>query len=82
MSDIIKISGKIAYQDLGTGFWGIIGDDGREWLPTNLPTSMEVEGKRVRLNARPVDGMSMFMWGTMIEIIPFKRPIKKSDTER
>jgi len=80
MSDIIKISGKIAYQDLGTGFWGIIGDDGQEWLPTNLPKSMEVEGKHVRLNARPVDNMSMFMWGTMIEIVPFKRPIKESDT--
>ena len=79
MSDnTIKISGKIAYQNLGTGFWGIIGDDGQEWLPTNLPASMEVEGKRVRLNARPVDGMSMFMWGTMIEIVPLKRPIKKS----
>lgn len=76
MSDIIKISGKIAYQDLGTGFWGIIGDDGQEWLPTNLPKSMEVEGKRVRLNARAVDGMSMFMWGTMIEIVPFKKQQK------
>jgi len=82
MSDIIKISGKVVYKDLGTGFWGIVGDDGREWLPTNLPASMEVEGKSVRLNARPVDGMSMFMWGTMIEIVPFKRPTTKSDTAK
>jgi len=67
---IITISGKVIYQELGMGFWGIIGDDGKEWLPINLPKRYEVKDKRVRVKAKLVeDGVSIFMWGTMIEIL-------------
>ena len=70
MAKTIRVTGKIVYQDLGMGFWGIVGDDGREWLPVNLPTILQVKGKRVRVNVRQVeDGVSMFMWGTMVELV-------------
>ena len=57
-----QISGKVARQDIGTGFWGIIGDDGKEWLPVNLPSRYQVQDKRVRIRAKIVeDGVSVFM---------------------
>ena len=64
------ISGKVVYQDIGMGFWGIIGNDGKEWLPVNLPTHHQVKDKPVTVKAKLVeDGMSMFMWGTMVELV-------------
>jgi len=70
MKKTFQISGKVIYQDLGMGFWGIIGDDGKEWLPVNLPSQYQVKDKRVQFTAKIVeDGMSMFMWGTMVEIV-------------
>ncbi len=65
-----QIAGKVVYQDIGMGFWGIIGDDGKEWLPVNLPSRYQVKNKRVQLTAKIAeDTMSIFMWGTMIEIV-------------
>ena len=70
MSKIISIQGKVVYQELGMGFWGIIGEDGKEWLPINLPTHLQEKDKLVAVKAKIVeDGVSMFMWGTMVEII-------------
>ena len=70
MSQIIAIRGKVIYQELGMGFWGIIGDDGKEWLPVNLPTHLQIKNKSIAVKAKIVeDGVSMFMWGTMVEII-------------
>lgn len=64
------ISGKIVYQELGMGFWGIIGDDGKEWLPINLPKRYEIKDKRIHIKAKLVEGgVSMFMWGTMVELL-------------
>ena len=70
MSKIISIRGKVIYQELGMGFWAIIGDDGKEWLPINLPTYLQEKNKSIAVKAKIVeDGVSMFMWGTMVEII-------------
>ena len=59
----------LTYKNIGTGFWGIEDPKGQQWLPVNLPKSMEKEGKRVTLRVRELDGESMFMWGQMVEII-------------
>jgi len=64
-----KIIGIIVYKNIGMGFWGIEGLKGEQWLPVNLPKEMEQEGKRVSLKVKEVEGESMFMWGTMVEIV-------------
>ena len=70
MSMIISIKGKVIYQELGMGFWGIVGEDGREWLPVNLPSHLQIKDKVITVKAKVVeDGVSIFMWGTMVEII-------------
>ena len=63
------ITGKVVYKNIGTGFWGIEGAKGEQWLPINLPESMKIESKEVTLKIKALEGESMFMWGTMVEIL-------------
>lgn len=67
----MKIKGKVIYQDLGVGFWGIIGDDGSEWLPVNMPNQLKVKGAEVEIQAIESDQESMAMWGSPIKILSF-----------
>ena len=65
----MKIKGKTTYQHLGTGFWGVVGDDGQEWRPVDMPSELQKEGLKVELQANKADEqMSVFMWGTAIKI--------------
>ena len=69
----IKIRGKVVYQNLGTGFWGIITDDGAEYLPLNMPEQLKSVGAKVSCTAREIDeDASMFMWGVPVKIISFE----------
>ncbi len=67
-----RIKGTVTYQNLATGFWGIVDDKGNEWRPVNMPEQLKQEGKKVSLTIREVDGgMSIFMWGTPVEVVGF-----------
>lgn len=69
---MIEIIGTVQYQDLGTGFWGIIGSDGRKWQPEQLPGALQKEGLSVKVTAKEKRGAaSIFMWGTTIQIIDY-----------
>ncbi|MCB0571717.1 MAG: hypothetical protein KDC66_18235 [Phaeodactylibacter sp.] len=69
----IKIKGKVVYQNLGTGFWGIVGDDGREWRPVTMPEQLKHEGKTIEVEATEVEeDVSIFMWGTPIRVTSFQ----------
>ena len=69
----LKITGKARYQNLGTGFWGIIGKDGKEWRPVNMPEQLKYEGKTIEVEAAEVDEeASIFMWGTPVRITSFQ----------
>lgn len=65
----MNIKGKVVYQNLGTGFWGIVADNGKKYEPENLPKKFQKENKSINLKARESDSFSLFMWGTPIEII-------------
>ncbi len=68
----IKIKGKVVYQKLGTGFWGIVDQSGKEWRPINMPEQLKKEGKTVSVDAKEVEeDMSVFMWGTAVKITGF-----------
>jgi hypothetical protein len=69
----IKIKGKVSFQNLGTGFYGIIDHKGNEWRPISMPEQLKYDGKEVEIVAKEVDEeMSIFMWGTAVKIISFK----------
>lgn len=65
-----EIQGKIVYQNLGPGFWGIVDSQGGKWRPVNLPDSMKQEGMEVTVKVRPArEGASIFMWGRPVDIL-------------
>ena len=66
-----RIKGRVVYQDLGGGFWGIEGEDGRQYLPTNMPEQLKLDGAKVEITAVPSDMESIFMWGESIKIVGF-----------
>ncbi|MEN0005771.1 MAG: hypothetical protein AAF798_16605 [Bacteroidota bacterium] len=69
----IRIQGKVSYQKLSGGFWGIIGNDGQEYRPVRFPEQLKYEGKSVKIVAKEVEeDMSIFMWGTPIKIVSFE----------
>lgn len=69
----MTIEGTINYQHLGTGFWGILGKDGQEWKPNNLPEELQKEGLKVKIEAEESEAqMSVFMWGTSIHILKYE----------
>ncbi len=65
------ITGKVTYQNLGTGFWGIIDSNGNEWRPVNMPEQLKRAGKKVTVRIKEVDDMSIFMWGTAVRVLSF-----------
>lgn len=69
--EMMKIVGRVTYQNLETGFWGIVGDDGSKWLVPNMPDQLKIDGAKVEVQASPSDMVSMFMWGEAIEIHSF-----------
>ncbi|MFK8105371.1 MAG: hypothetical protein AB8G15_22855 [Saprospiraceae bacterium] len=66
------ISGTVKFQNLGMGFWGVIGDNGEEWRPVNMPEQLKSEGAKVKLKIEVLtEDMSMFMWGKAVKLISF-----------
>jgi hypothetical protein len=64
---VIRAKGRIVYQDLEGGFWGIVADDGRKFDPIALDEKFHKDGLRVVFEAVPdTDRMSTRMWGTMV----------------
>jgi inhibitor of cysteine peptidase len=70
---VIKFTGKVVYNNLEGGFFGIVADDGKAYDPTNLPAEFRKAGMRVSavIKKRP-DMMSFHQWGTIVEIIDIK----------
>ncbi len=64
----IEIKGKVVFQDIGMGFWGIVDGD-NQWRPVNMPEELKKEGLEVKLSAEQVcEDVSIFMWGKPVRI--------------
>jgi hypothetical protein len=70
---LMTIEGKVKYIDIEMGFWGIISESGKKYLPINMPSQLKQEGASVSITARTKDSVgSIQMWGTPIEVISFR----------
>ncbi len=67
----MRIEGTVKYQELEGGFWSIIGKNGGEYAPIEMPEQLKLEGAKVVIRASEFEGMSMMMWGTPIVINSF-----------
>lgn len=65
------IQGTVTYQNLATGFWGIVDTSGEKWMIVNMPEQIKYDGKKVKVSIEPIDSMSVEMWGTPAKIISF-----------
>ena len=66
------VTGKVVYQNLGMGFWGIEDTKGNQWRPVNMPEQLKHEGKEITVEIKEMEeDMSMFMWGVAVKIVSF-----------
>ena len=69
------IKGTVKYQEHEGGFWGIIDAEGKKWRPGNFPEQLKQDGLEVELDVEvQTDVVSMFMWGTDIQISSIIKP--------
>jgi len=72
--DNFSVTGTIVFLSFEGGFYGIKGDDGRSYDPTNLPVEFRKEGMRVRFEAKELrDRASFHMWGTIVELVHIEK---------
>jgi hypothetical protein len=72
--DAVKVSGTIVFVSLEGGFFGIKGDDGRNYDPTNLPKEFQKDAMRVRFEAMELPGRaSVHMWGVIVELVTIEK---------
>ncbi|GLP98136.1 hypothetical protein [Paraferrimonas sedimenticola] len=62
-----QMSGTVKYIALEGGFFGIIGADGQQLLPSNLPQEMQKNGLVISFGMRPDnETMGIQQWGTRV----------------
>ena len=72
--DIISETGTVKYIDLEGGFYGIIGDDGKQYDPINLSQEFQKDNLKVSFDAKICEDMvSIHMWGKLIEIVRIEK---------
>lgn len=67
---LITKSGTVRHLDLEGGFWGLVADDSTHYDPGTLDPRFQVDGLRVRFDARANEGqMSTRQWGKLVTIV-------------
>ena len=65
--DTFVTTGTIVFLSFEGGFYGIRGDDGKNYDPISLPDEFRKDGLRVRFEAKELpDRASFHMWGRII----------------
>jgi hypothetical protein len=66
----VQTTGTIAHMSLEGGFFGIIADDGKKYLPLDLPKEFQKDGLKIKFEGRfRPDISGIHMWGKYIELI-------------
>lgn len=64
------MTGTVKYIELEGGFFGITGDDGKNYNPVNLSKEFQKDGLKIKFDYKIVEGgVSFHIWGEMIEIL-------------
>ena len=73
--NMVRVNGTVRFMTFEGGFWAVRGDDNVTYDPLNgLPAAFQVEGLRVRLEARRrQDAGGIHMAGPIVEIITIAR---------
>ncbi|MFQ5770051.1 MAG: hypothetical protein ACE5HX_05920 [bacterium] len=72
--NIINVTGTVKFIQLEGGFFGIIGDNGKQYDPINLAPEYQQDGLRVRFEAKKRNDLaSVHMWGILVEILEIRK---------
>lgn len=72
--DEISVIGTVVHVDLEGGFWGVVGDDGKQYDVPNLPKEFRKHGLRVKFAGRVSRGqISFHMWGLIVEVVSIEK---------
>ena len=70
---IVSGKGKIEYVTLGMGFYGIKGEDGKQYEPQNLAPEFQSDGMKIKYELKVLpDVGTIYMWGTPVEVVEIK----------
>ncbi len=73
-SSPLQLTGEISYVSAEDGLYGIIGDNGIKYQPTNLPRELRKDGLPVEFSAEIRDDIfTSINWGTTIKITAIKK---------
>ena len=68
------ILGTVTYLELEGGFYGIVGEDGNNYLPLNLEEEFKQDSLQVRFTYERREGvMTIAMWGQAVDITAIER---------
>ena len=68
----MQITGKVVFEDIEGGHWGIMDAQGQIWRPIEMPEQLKHHGQEVTVSAQVLeDIMSIVMWGTPIKLTGF-----------
>jgi len=70
---LIHGKGTVVYLSFEDGFYGIVGDDGENYDPINMPQEVKVDGLRVQFTANLKDHLSYHMWGYVVKLFSIER---------
>lgn len=72
----MKIDGKVSYQELEGGFWGIISHDGQKYKPVeSLPENVRIDGLEITAELEKVEMLGAAMWGETVRINSIKATV-------
>ena len=72
--DVISGKGTIEFINLEGGFYGIVGDDAKNYDPLNLSQEFQVDGLRISFQVKERKDVDTFhMWGIPVEIIEIEK---------
>jgi hypothetical protein len=70
----MKIIGRVVFQNIEGGFWGIVTDDQVSYEPVDgIPVSLQRENTRVEADVEPAPVISFRMWGQPVRILSIHR---------
>jgi hypothetical protein len=70
---LIHGKGTVIYLSFEGGFYGIVGDDGKNYDPINMPQEFKVDGLRVQFTANLTNYLSFHMWGYVVKLFSIER---------
>ena len=63
------ITARVTFIDLEGGFYGLVTQDGEQYLPTNLAAEYQTDGTILTFKTKAVtDVMTIQQWGTLVEL--------------